>query len=110
MQKRIDIVKRMQQILYDESPYIVLVYPLDLEPPTRASGPAGSRARRTKGAWWYNTQPDSYVSVHPAGRPRRRSSGGSSTGIIVGVVVAVIVVVIVVLLLRRRGGRRELEG
>jgi peptide/nickel transport system substrate-binding protein len=110
VQKRIAIVKQMQQIVYDESPYIPLVYPLDLEAANKGKWAGWVRANENKGAWWYNTQPDTYVSVHRAAVTESGSSGGSSTGIIVGAVVAAIVVVIVVLLLRRRGGRRELEG
>jgi peptide/nickel transport system substrate-binding protein len=110
LQERIDIVRRMQQIVYDESPYIPLVYPLDLENANTGKWTGWVRAQEKKGAWWYNTQPDSYVAVHPAVVTEEGSSGGSSTGIIIGVVVAAIVVVIAVLLLRRRGGRRELEG
>ncbi len=58
-------MKRMQQIVYDESPYIPLVYPLDLEAANKGKWTGWVRANENKGAWWYNTQPDTYVAVHP---------------------------------------------
>lgn len=110
VQERIDIVHRMQEIIYDESPYIPLVYPLDLEAANKGKWSGWVRAGEDKGMWWYNTQPDTYVAVHP-GATTTEEGGGSSTGLIVGIVVAAIVVLlVVVLLLRRRGGRVETEG
>jgi peptide/nickel transport system substrate-binding protein len=111
VQERIAIVKRMQQIVYDESPYIPLVYPLDLEAADKGKWTGWVRANEDKGAWWYNTQPDTYVAVHPGATVQTGSSGSSSTGLIVGLVVAVAAIaLVVVLLLRRRGGRAETEG
>jgi peptide/nickel transport system substrate-binding protein len=85
------------------------VYPQDLEAANKGKWTGWVRANDDKGAWWYNTQPDTYLAVHP-GSTAPAESGGSSTGIIVAVAAAAIVVVlIVVLLLRRRGGRAETE-
>ena len=110
MQERIALVQQMQQIVYDESPYIPLVYPLDLEAANTGKWTGWVRANEDTGAWWYNTQPDTYVAVHPAAATAETESGGSSTGLIVGIVIAAIVVMlIVVLLLRRRGGTLETE-
>ncbi len=61
----------MQQIVYDESPYIPLVYPLDLEAANKGKWTGWVRASEDKGAWWYNTQPDTYLAVQPGGRGRR---------------------------------------
>jgi peptide/nickel transport system substrate-binding protein len=110
VQKRIDIVHRMQEIIYDESPYIPLVYPLDLLAANKGKWTGWVRANENRGAWWYNTQPDTYVAVHPGTTTTDEGSGGSSTGLIVGIVVGVVVIaLVVVLLLRRRGGRAESE-
>ena len=92
VQERIALVQQMQQIVYDESPYIPLVYPLDLEAANTGKWTGWVRANENKGAWWYNTQPDTYVAVHPAHRRRGDDSGGSNTGLIVGIVIAAIVV------------------
>jgi peptide/nickel transport system substrate-binding protein len=108
--KRIDIVKRMQQIVYDESPYIPLVYQLDLENANTGKWTGWVRAQDNKGAWWYNTQMDSYLAVHPATEAPDGGGGGSSTGVVAGsVIAAIFVLIIVVILLRRRGGRSETE-
>ncbi len=106
VQQRIAIVKQMQQIVYDQSPYIPLVYPLDLEAANKGKWAGWVRANENKGAWWYNTQPDTYLAVHEATTTESSSGGGSGTGIIIGAIVAVAVVVVIVLLLVRRRGRR----
>ncbi len=109
VQERIGLVHQMQQIVYDESPYIPLVYPLDLLAANKGKWTGWVRANENKGAWWYNTQPDTYLAVHP-GAAAVETSGGSNTGAIVAAVAAgIVVVVIVVILLRRRGGRAETE-
>jgi len=109
VQKRIDLVKQMQQIVYKESPYIPLVYPLDLEVADTTNWTGWVRANQNKGAWWYNTQPDTYLAVQKGAAVQKTTS--SNTGVIVAAVIAVIVVLaIVVLLVRRRGGRSEVEA
>ncbi|HEX5642900.1 MAG TPA: ABC transporter substrate-binding protein [Thermoleophilia bacterium] len=111
VQERIAIVHRMQQIVYDESPYILLVYPKDLLAANKGTWTGWVRANNDKGSWWYNTQPDTYLAVHPGSAEAAETDGGSSTGLIVGVVVAAAaVILIVVLLLRRRAGRVETEA
>ena len=65
VQERIAIVHHMQQIVYDESPYIPLVYPQDLLAANKGKWTGWVRANDDKGAWWYNTQPDTYMAVHP---------------------------------------------
>jgi peptide/nickel transport system substrate-binding protein len=110
VQERIALVHQMQQIVYDESPYIPLVYPLDLLAANKGKWTGWVRANENRGAWWYNTQPDTYVAVHPGSTAPAEEGGGSSTGLIVGIAVAaVVVILIIVLLLRRRGGRAETE-
>ena len=111
VQERIAIVHRMQQIVYDESPYILLVYPKDLLAANKGTWTGWVRANNDKGSWWYNTQPDTYLAVHPGSAEPAETDGGSSTGLIVGIVVAAAaVILIVVLLLRRRAGRVETEA
>ncbi len=111
VQERIALVKRMQQIVYDESPYIPLVYPQDLEAANKGTWTGWVRANENKGAWWYNTQPDSYVAVHPGTIAPAESGGGSSTNLIIAIVAAaVVVILVVVLLMRRRSGRTETEA
>ena len=108
-QKRIEIVKQMQQIVYKDSPYIPLVYPLDLEVADTTNWTGWVRANQNKGAWWYNTQPDTYMAVQKGAAVQKTTS--SNTGLIVAIVAVVIVVLaIIVLLVRRRGRRSEVEA
>ena len=110
LQQRIELVKQMQQIVYKESPYIPLVYPLDLEVADTTNWTGWVRANQNKGAWWYNTQPDTYVAVQRAVAAAQKTKS-SNTGMIVGIVIAVVVVlIVVVLLVRRRGRRTEVEA
>src|SRR5665648_1263251 len=109
VQKRIDLVKQMQQIVYKESPYIPLAYPLDLEVADTTNWTGWVRANQNKGAWWYNTQPDTYLAVQKGAAVQKTTS--SNTGVIVAAVIAVIVVLaIIVLLMRRRGKCAEVEA
>ena len=86
------------------------MYPLDLEAANKGTWTGWVRADEDRGAWWYNTLPDTYLAVQPGATTAVEESGGSSTGLIVGIVVAaVVVVLVVVLLLRRRSGRAETE-
>jgi peptide/nickel transport system substrate-binding protein len=110
VEERVATVHRMQEIIYDESPYIPLVYPLDLEAANKGKWTGWVRANNDKGAWWYNTQPDTYLAVHPGSAAPGESEGGSSTTLIVVVVVAAVIVILgIVLVVRRRGRHAETE-
>jgi peptide/nickel transport system substrate-binding protein len=107
--ERIALVHQMQQIVYKESPYIPLVYPLDLLVANTTDWTGWVRANQNKGAWWYNTQPDSYLAVQQGAAVVEAKS--SSTGLIVAIVGAVaVVLIVVVLVVRRRGRRSEVEA
>ena len=111
-QKRKEIAYQMQEILYEESPYIILTYPKLLEAwdTARLGGlaahPAAQRRRRV-----HQRQREQLLQGRAQGRGdddrvvraarTRRSSSSSS--------VVVVVVVAVVLLLLRRKPRAE-EG
>jgi len=109
VQKRIELVHQMQQIVYQDTPYIVLAYPYDLEAYNDTQWTGWVRANNNKGAVWYNTQPDTYLAVHEVSSVVTSSS--SNTALIAGIVAAVaIIIIIVVLLVRRRGAHVEVEG
>lgn len=106
VQERIATIQRMQEIVYEETPYIPLVYPLDLENANTGQWTGWVRANQGKGAWWYNTQPDSYMAVQK-GTVAAEDGGSGTTWIVVGVVIAAIVIAAIALLMRR--GRRQTE-
>jgi peptide/nickel transport system substrate-binding protein len=109
LQERVAIIHRMQQIVHEESPYIPLVYPKDVECANKGKWVGWVRSNEDRGAWWYNTLPDTYVAVHP-GAGEQRAPGGSNTGLVVGLVAAAAVAALIVVLVLRRGrGRAEVE-
>jgi peptide/nickel transport system substrate-binding protein len=103
-------IDRMQQILYEESPYIVLVYPKDSTGYQTAWGPWVS-APDGKGPVAYNTYPDSYISLHPLSGTAAGAAKSNTTVLIIVIVAAALIVLgVVVVLVVRRGKRREEVG
>jgi peptide/nickel transport system substrate-binding protein len=98
--KRAAEVEQMQQIFYEQAPYVVLAYRQDLQAYNSGSWTGWVRYPSDGGMVVFsNDNIDSYRFVHP--RPAV-ASRGSLTGILVAVVVAAVVVVIAIGLLRRR--------
>jgi peptide/nickel transport system substrate-binding protein len=96
------IVDQMQQIIYQQSPYIPTVYPKEVEA-YNYSGWTGWVNTPAKGGGVFFTPPvmASYMSVHPVSG----TVGGTSHSkvvLIIGVVVGVVVVIVVIMVLRRR--------
>jgi peptide/nickel transport system substrate-binding protein len=108
-QQRKQTIWEMQKILYEQSPYIPLVYPFSLEAYNSGAWTGWVRSPSVRGgAVMTYDNIDSYIFVHPA--TASTSSGGTNAGLIVGVVIAVVVVIgIVVWLLRRRRGGGPVE-
>ncbi len=105
--KRIDIVHQMQQMLYEQSPYITLVYHRNLEAYNSAKWTGFVPSPSNGGSIIYNADNiDSYLFAHAVTATVSSSSSGSSnTGLIVVivVVVAVVLIAVVVVAARRRG-------
>jgi len=104
-------VQRMQQIFYDDAPYVVLYYPTALiaynsdkwEGWVPYPGENGMVVLQ-------NDNVDTYVQVHPkTATTTTTSSGSSNTTLIVGAVIAVLAVIVIVLLLVRRSRGRAVE-
>jgi ABC-type transport system substrate-binding protein len=108
-QARIDTIQRMQQIVYEESPYIPLVYLEWLQAYNSADWTGWVRAPTDTGGVTRNIYNiDSYVQVQPAVAAQTTDEAGSSAWVWIVVVGAVVAVVaIVVLLLRGRGKAEE---
>jgi len=103
---RLDMIHRMQEIFYEQSPNITFAYPQDLEVYDTANWegwvgmPGGNGG--VMNIW-------TLLAVHPK-VGSAASDEGTSTGIIVGVVVAVGVVGVIAVVLiarRRKAGRSE---
>jgi len=106
---RKDITYKMQEMLYKESPYIILTYPKLLEAWNTSKWAGWTRIPLGSGAIAnISDNVGNYSKVGP--KVAETASCGSTTALIVGIVIAAVVVVgIVVLLVMRRRPRAE-EG
>ena len=110
-QKRKEITYKMQEMLYQESPYIILTYPKLLEAWNTTKWDGWTRIPQDTGAIAYiSDNVSNYYKVGPKVAATASAGGsGSNTTLIVGVVIAALVVAAIVLLLLRRKPRAE-EG
>jgi peptide/nickel transport system substrate-binding protein len=101
---------QLQQIMYDQTPWIVMTYPQLLQAVNTSRWTGWHQMFNGTGPA-FNTMSyiGSFLDLKPKTATAQSSSGGSSTGLIVAVVVAVLVVLGVVLLVvrRRRGAAEE---
>jgi len=108
-QKRLDMLKREQQLLYIESPYIVLTYPDSFEVNNTAKW-EGWVPFMGKGLPWYSSlNMDSYLKLKPKADAGESTDGGSNTTLIVIIVIVAIVVVALIVWLVMRGRSRTVE-
>jgi peptide/nickel transport system substrate-binding protein len=110
---RQQLIDRMQQIAYEQSPYSVLAYPKGLEAMNTSEWEGWVQSPAKTGSALYSVDNiDSYLYVHPkTGAAAAAGSDGGSSSATVYVVVAIAAVVIVAtaLVLLRRGRRRVEE-
>jgi len=103
--ERLDSIHRMQQILYTESPQIVLTYPEQLEI-VNTSRWEGWTPYLGGLAWNQGFNMDTYTNLKPKGGAESSSSSSSSTTwIIVGVVAALVIIVLIVVFTKRSKGQ-----
>jgi peptide/nickel transport system substrate-binding protein len=103
---RQQLIWRMQQIMYEQSPEIVLTYPRYLQAYNSAKWTGWTRILNGTGPAFYVTMPDTYLNLRLASA---RSAGRSSTLWIALVVVAAAAVVGAAAWLIRRGLVKEAE-
>jgi len=109
--KRADIVHQMEQIIYQQSPYIPTAYPESVEA-YNYSGWQGWSTTPGKGGGVFFTSPvmASYLTVHPATAAAAAAAQSSSKGLLIGLVVAIVLVIVVVaLVVALRGRGRKVE-
>jgi peptide/nickel transport system substrate-binding protein len=106
--KRVDIVHQMQAILYQDQPYIMLVYAPTLEAyrTDHVTGftPQPGDSATLKGDLLAAYGPFSFISIRPASSTAGTASGtkGISAGVWIGIIAAIIVALGGVTMLRRR--------
>ena len=109
--QRKTLIDQMQQIVYQQSPYIILVYPkgLEAENTSRWEGWVQSPSG-TGSAIFSIDNTDSYLYVHPkAGATAAKSSATAVVPVVLGTA-AVVVIIVIVVLVRRARGRVEEQG
>jgi len=105
VQTRLDMLKRMQQLMYIESPYIVLTYPDWLQVNNTARWEGWVPFLGNGLPWYTSLNMDSYVKLKPVAGAESRSGGTSTTTwIIIGVIAALLAIVVIAILARRGRG------
>ena len=106
-QQRQAIVWQMQQLMYQQSPWIPLTYPDTLEAWNTAKWTGWTRQfNGTGGAWELEGNIYSYLNLRPQTAAASTSSSSSSATLIAVIVVVVIVAASAVYLVVRRRARR----
>ena len=109
--KRVAIVHQMEEILYNEGPYVILSYATNLQAYRADRWTGWVLAPNNAPAPMNNYLPDTYVSVKPATAAAETGGGGLSTGAIVAIVIGIAVVVgIVIWVMMRRRGPKDVES
>ena len=111
--KRQAVLIQMQQLLYQQTPYVILAYPKGLEAVNTSRWTGWVQSPADVGSAIYSTDNiDSYLYVHPvtggSGTATAKSSGPLIT-FLVTAAVAVVLIVIAVVLRRRRPRVEETE-
>jgi hypothetical protein len=97
----------MQQIMYEQTPWVVVAYPDFFQAYDTENWTGWTRVNDGNGPAFFTAgNVDTYVNLKPVVATDAAASGGSSTTWIVVAVIAVAVIALVAwLVLRRRGGR-----
>jgi peptide/nickel transport system substrate-binding protein len=106
--QRAEVIKQMQQVMYEDCPVIVLTHPYKLEAYRTDKWTGWERANYGTGpAFAGQINPWAYYNMEP--KTATASGGGSSSAWIVAVVVAAIVAAVVAFVLVRRSRRSAAE-
>ena len=113
-QQRAEMIWRMQEVMYEDAVYPVLVYPRNLQAynTDKWEGwtPLGFGGSDGPGPVFYTSyNTETYLNLKPTGESAGESGGSSSTATVVTIVVVAVIVagVVVWLVVRRRSGRKE---
>ena len=106
VQRRVAIVHRMERMVYQQSPYIVLAYPDELEAYNTAQWTGWQRSVGGRGKVWFDALPGLYMDIRPTAAVAG-SGAGSGGWVALGVVAAGLAAAAAVLLRRRRRGQAE---
>ena len=109
---RRNLIWKMQQVMYEQSPWVVLVYPDYLEAYNTSRWTGWTQMMNGHGPAFMATGGvqdgvDSFVVLQPVSGQSGGGSGGKTAAIVVAVVVVLVIAGVVLLVLRRSRGRAE---
>jgi len=108
--KRADLIYRMQQVMYAENPQNVLTYFDYLQAVNVQKWTGWTPYYNAEGPVFYVSLPRSYINVGPRAASGTTGGGGGNAGIVIGAILATVVVAgVLVLWLRRRSAARAEE-
>jgi peptide/nickel transport system substrate-binding protein len=112
--QRLPIIDRMQQIIYDDVPIIVLSYPKDLQAYNTTKWTGWTPLKLGNGApgpvFASGSNRETYLNLKPVAQSSSDEGGLSSTTVAIIVIAALVVVAVIVwLVVRRRTGGRAVE-
>ena len=108
-EQRKQTIWRMQEVMYEQTPWIVVAYPDYFEAYDTEHWTGWTRVNDGNGPAFFTAgNVDTYVNLKPVAATTTATSSSSGVWIVVGLVVAAVVVV-VLLLLRRRGRARAID-
>jgi len=105
--KRAEVVKQQQQVMYEDSPCIVLAHPYKLDAYRTDKWTGWQRAGYGKGPAFFAGAPLIYQNVEP--KTATASGGGASSTLALAIVGIAIAAAVVAILLVLRGRRRRAE-
>jgi peptide/nickel transport system substrate-binding protein len=110
-EKRKETIWKMQQIVYDQSPFIPLIYSRSQEAYNTKQWTGWVMSPAKDGGPFYTFQTDSYRLVHPVAVTSTTGESSSSTLVtVLWIVAAAVGAAVVVLLIKRSRGRRAEES
>ena len=105
-EQRKQSIWRMQQIMYEQTPWVVVAYPDYFEAYDTADWTGWTRVNDGNGPAFFTAgNVDTYVNLKPVVATTTATSSSSSVWIVVGLVGAAVIVVALLLLRRRSRGR-----
>ncbi len=106
VQQRIAIVHRMQEIMYAETPEIILDYPPQLQV-VNTDKWEGWTPFKDGGVWYVSYNIETYLNLKPKGAEEEETGAGTTLIVVVVVVALVVAALIAWLVMRGRGRHAE---
>ncbi len=104
--QRQQTIWRMQQIMYEQTPWIVVAYPDFFQAYNTSRWTGWTRVMDGNGPAFFTAgNVDTYVNLKPATASETAGAGSSSAWIVVAMIVVAVISLVAFLVVRRRGGR-----